>query len=73
MLLLFFGLRHPPVFNPGVALGSEEELPLDRGRKKLAVVAFLLLLLSFSPRPIHILLIEDEPPMPTVLASVDRD
>ena len=50
-LLLFMGLRHPPV--------AHESAPLDSGRRRLAWVALLMLLLSFSPKPLSLLLVTD--------------
>jgi len=61
VLLLVMGLRHPPV--------SQEQVPLDRRRRRLSVLAFVLFLVSFTPRPLDLLLIVNEAPPPTVLAS----
>jgi membrane-associated protease RseP (regulator of RpoE activity) len=46
LILFFLGFRHPPTLN--------DELELGRGRKILAFVAFLLLILTFTPKPIYI-------------------
>ena len=61
LLLLVIGLRHPPVAGEGI--------PLDRPRRRLALVALLLLLVSFSPRPLRMLLIRDTPR--SVVAAAD--
>jgi membrane-associated protease RseP (regulator of RpoE activity) len=44
-MLLVFGRHHPRTFDEGV--------PLDRGRKWLALFAVLMLVLSFTPAPIR--------------------
>lgn len=45
-MLLLAGPRHPPVM--------DEHLPLDRGRRWLAVAAVAIFALSFTPAPIEI-------------------
>jgi len=45
-LLLFFGPRHPPVL--------EESAPLTRGRRLVAVISVLILILCFIPNPLPI-------------------
>ena len=47
LVLLVLGWRHPPVL--------DESLPLDRGRRFLAAVCGLLLLLCFLPVPVEVL------------------
>jgi len=44
LMLVFFGPRHPRVF--------DEEVPLDRTRKILAVLALVIFVLCFTPAPI---------------------
>ncbi len=44
LLTLIFGLRHPPV--------RDESLALDRGRRAVALLTLLLLVLSFVPAPL---------------------
>ena len=44
LMLVFFGARHPRVF--------DEEVPLDRTRKILAIVALIIFVLCFTPAPI---------------------
>jgi len=45
-IVLLIGLRHPPV--------ADEETPLGRGRLWVALFCLLLLVLSFSPRPLSL-------------------
>jgi len=47
VVVLLLGLRHPPV--------HDEATPLGAGRKALAAVALLLLVLCFTPLPLRIL------------------
>jgi membrane-associated protease RseP (regulator of RpoE activity) len=47
VITLAIGLRHPPV--------RDEETPLDARRKVLAVVALLILVLSFTPMPMRVI------------------
>ncbi len=54
-LVFFLGLRHPPV--------RDESVPLGPGRRALAVVALLVLVLSFMPSPLR------EVPLPTSQTS----
>ncbi len=42
-LLFFFGLKHPPIFDP---------VPLNRERRWLAILALALFLLCFMPAPV---------------------
>ncbi len=44
LMLIMFGPRHPRVF--------DEEVPLDRSRKLLALVALVIFVLCFTPAPI---------------------
>ena len=44
VMLIMFGPRHPRVF--------DEEVPLDRSRKILALVALIIFVLCFTPAPI---------------------
>ena len=44
-MLVVFGVRHPPVI--------DEEVPLDRGRQALAIVAAIIFALCFTPAPIQ--------------------
>jgi len=44
-MLVAFGVRHPPVI--------DEDVPLDRSRKVLAVVAAVIFALCFTPAPIQ--------------------
>lgn len=53
LLLLILGLRHPDLGTHG-AHGPDDP-PLDLKRKLLAVVALLILVLSFMPAPVGIL------------------
>lgn len=46
LILFFIGFRHPPTLN--------DELPLGKGRKILGFMALLLLILTFTPKPIYI-------------------
>lgn len=46
VLAVVFGLRHPPLVDP--------ERPLDRRHRVLGAVAFLLLILCFTPVPLRI-------------------
>jgi membrane-associated protease RseP (regulator of RpoE activity) len=48
VMLFLFGPRHPRVF--------DEEVPLDRSRKVLALVALLIFILCFTPAPISALI-----------------
>lgn len=50
ILVFFMGLRHPPVLN--------EAEPLDRWRRRLALLALLLLAVSFMPIPIQLVPVE---------------
>lgn len=43
VLLFFFGLKHPPIFDPA---------PLSRERRWLAILALALFLLCFMPAPV---------------------
>ena len=43
---IFFGLRHPPPINP--------DIPLDRKRKILAVLAGLIFIITFVPTPVSL-------------------
>ncbi|MBL8213052.1 MAG: site-2 protease family protein [Bryobacterales bacterium] len=43
VLLFFFGLKHPPIFDP---------VPLSRERRWLAILALALFLLCFMPAPV---------------------
>jgi membrane-associated protease RseP (regulator of RpoE activity) len=43
VMLRMFGVRHPPVF--------DEDVPLDRSRQILAVVALVIFVLCFTPAP----------------------
>ncbi|MFN7963094.1 MAG: site-2 protease family protein [Thermoanaerobaculia bacterium] len=49
LVVFVIGLRHPPVL--------DEETPLDRGRVAVAVLALLILALSFTPVPLDDILI----------------
>jgi membrane-associated protease RseP (regulator of RpoE activity) len=44
-MLFAFGVRHPPVL--------DEDVPLDRSRKALAIVALVIFVLCFTPAPIQ--------------------
>jgi membrane-associated protease RseP (regulator of RpoE activity) len=44
VMLKVFGARHPPVF--------DEDVPLDRARQVLAVVALVIFVLCFTPAPV---------------------
>src|SRR5581483_5638609 len=44
VMLIMFGPRHPRVF--------DEEVPLSRSRKILALIALLIFVLCFTPAPI---------------------
>jgi len=44
-MLFAFGVRHPPVL--------DEDVPLDGTRKVLAVFAFVMFVLCFTPAPIQ--------------------
>jgi membrane-associated protease RseP (regulator of RpoE activity) len=46
VLAIVFGLRHPPLLDP--------ERPLDRRHRLLGAVAFLILVLCFTPVPLRI-------------------
>jgi membrane-associated protease RseP (regulator of RpoE activity) len=46
LILFFLGFRHPPTLN--------DELELGNGRKILGFMALLLLILTFTPKPIYI-------------------
>ncbi|MDH3743614.1 MAG: site-2 protease family protein, partial [Acidobacteriota bacterium] len=54
LLVLVFGLRHPPV--------HDESLELDPRRLAIAILSLLIFLLSFAPRPIAILPVADTEP-----------
>jgi membrane-associated protease RseP (regulator of RpoE activity) len=43
-LLFFFGMRHPSIFDPN---------PLGRFRTRLAVLALVIFILSFTAAPVH--------------------
>ena len=47
VMLFFFGPHHPPVL--------DEHVPLDHGRMALAVLALLVLVISFTPAPLELL------------------
>ena len=47
-MLYFFGPHHPPV--------ADEDVPLDRGRVILAVVALLVFILCFMPAPLSMIM-----------------
>ena len=49
VLILFLGLRHPPV--------AGESVPLDRARKRLGWVALALFLVCFTPEPLAVILV----------------
>ena len=51
-LVLLMGLRHPPVTDP---------TPLDPRRRRLALLAPLILVLCFTPKPLAYLLVQDPP------------
>jgi membrane-associated protease RseP (regulator of RpoE activity) len=53
MVLVVMGMRHPPVL--------DAEQPLDPGRRRLALVALLLLVLCFTPVPLATVLLESPP------------
>lgn len=44
VLLFFFGMKHPAIIDP---------TPLSATRKRLAVLALIVLVLSFTPAPVH--------------------
>jgi len=46
VMLIAFGPRHPRT--------SDEDIPLDRTRRQLAVVAFIMFVLCFTPAPIEV-------------------
>jgi membrane-associated protease RseP (regulator of RpoE activity) len=46
LILFFLGFKHPPTL--------DDDLELGRRRKILAFVAFLILILTFTPKPIYI-------------------
>ena len=44
VMAFFVGMRHPPV--------PDSEVPLDTGRKAVALLVFLMFVLCFTPVPI---------------------
>jgi membrane-associated protease RseP (regulator of RpoE activity) len=55
-ITLFLGLRHPPV--------ADESAPLDGKRRALALLALVILVLSFIPRPIEQRVVHGDPMAP---------
>jgi Zn-dependent protease len=53
VLIFFMGLRHPPL--------GDDDSRLSPGRRRLALVGPLLLVLSFTPEPLAVLLVRDAP------------
>ena len=45
LILFFLGLRHPSIYDPN---------PLSRNRRRLAVLALIIFLLSFSVTPVRL-------------------
>lgn len=54
LLVLFFGLRHPPVY--------DESVKLDPRRMAIAVLSLLIFFLSFAPTPIAVVPVADANP-----------
>jgi len=58
MVMVVMGIRHPPVL--------DASQPLDPRRRRLALAALAMLVLTFTPIPIEMLPLE---PMPGVLVQ----